>query len=223
MAIGAIIGIISSVIQAVRAFNPPEPPQMADKLFSKLDEMGQGAIQSADLQTAFEKIKSGVAGGADKLFTKLDSDSDGKLTRSEFSSSVNQLAEQLDQHYQRVRLHGEGGIPPPASDAGFTQEDLGGLVSGIASNFNKADADGDGRVSLKEARNFGQASGGAAQMQTATSATADGRNVEMMLMVVRLMQAYGVVQGTSTTAGANNDSNNDSNNTAAASKISILG
>jgi len=202
MAIGAIIGIISSVIQAVRAFNPPEPPQMADKLFSKLDEMGQGAIQSADLQTAFEKIKSGVAGGADKLFTKLDSDSDGKLTRSEFSSSVNQLAEQLDQHYQRVRLHGEGGIPPPASDAGFTQEDLGGLVSGIASNFNEADADGDGRVSLKEAREFGRVESGGAATQMQTAAT-DSRNVEMMLMVVRLMQAYGVV------GGSDGNSNND--------------
>ncbi len=222
MGIGVIIGIISSVIQAARAFSPPEPPpsQMADKLFSKLDVMGQGEIGGADLQTAFEKIKSDVSGGADKLFTKLDGDGDGKLTRSEFSSSVNQLAEQLDQHYQHVRLHGEGGMPPPASDVGFTQEDLGGLVSGIVNNFNKADADGDGRVSLKEARSFGQASGSAAQMQTAAT---DSRNVEMMLMVVRLMQAYGVVQGTSTTAGANNDSNNDSNNTAAASKISILG
>jgi Ca2+-binding EF-hand superfamily protein len=202
MGIGAIIGIISSVVQAVRAFSPPEPPpsQMADKLFSQLDVSGQGAIQGSDLQTAFEKIKSSATDSADKLFSKLDSDGDGRLTRSEFSSSVNQLADQLDQHYQRVRLHGEGGMPASVGGAGFTQEDLGGLVSGIANNFNKADADGNGRVSLKEARDFGQAAGGAAQMQTAA---ADSRNVEMMLMVVRLMQAYGVVQGTSTTTADN--------------------
>ncbi|MBK6631782.1 MAG: EF-hand domain-containing protein [Betaproteobacteria bacterium] len=202
MGIGAIIGIISSVVQAVRAFSPPEPPpsQMADKLFSQLDVSGQGAIQGSDLQTAFEKIKSSATDSADKLFSKLDSDGDGRLTRSEFSSSVNQLADQLDQHYQRLRLHGEGGMPASVGGAGFTQEDLGGLVSGIANNFNKADADGNGRVSLKEARDFGQAAGGAAQMQTAA---ADSRNVEMMLMVVRLMQAYGVVQGTSTTTADN--------------------
>lgn len=199
MAIGAIIGIISSVIQAVRAFTPPEPQQMADKLFSKLDALGQGEIQSADLQTAFEKIKSTAAGGADKLFTKLDSDGDGKLTRSEFSGSINQLAEQLDQHFQRVRMHGEGAMSPPVGDAGFTREDLGGLVSGIAGNFNRADADGDGRVSLKEAQEFGKAVGGGAAAQVQTAA-ADSRNVEMMLMVVRLMQAYGVVNGSGSTA-----------------------
>ena len=193
MAIGAIIGIISSVIQAVRAFSPPEPPQMADKLFSKLDTLGQGEIQSADLQTAFEKIKADVTGGAEKLFTKLDSDGDGRITRSEFSGSINQLAEQLDQHYQHVRMHGEGGTPPSISNAGFNREELTSLTSSIAGNFNKADADGDGRVSLKEARDFGQsASGAAAQMQMAAT---DNRNVEAMLMVVRLMQAYGVVGG----------------------------
>ncbi|MBK6630926.1 MAG: hypothetical protein IPG33_07650 [Betaproteobacteria bacterium] len=70
MGIGAIIGIISSVVQAVRAFSPPEPPpsQMADKLFSQLDRLGQGAIQGSDLQTAFEKIKSSATDSADKLF-----------------------------------------------------------------------------------------------------------------------------------------------------------
>ncbi len=211
MGIGVIIGIVSSVIQAVRAFSPPEPPQMADKLFSQIDAMGQGSIQSADLQTAFEKIKSDVAGGAEKLFTKLDSDGDGRITRSEFSGSLNKLAEQLDQHYQRVRMHGEGARPAPTGDAGFTQAELGGLLSGIAGNFNRADADGDGRVSLKEARDFGQAAGsGTTQSPTAA---ADSRNVEMMLMVVRLMQAYGVVNRTGNTADSGN---------AAATKVSEL-
>lgn len=170
--IGALIGIVSSVIQIAQAVNRPDPvEQKADKLFSQLDALGQGEIQSADLQTAFEKIKSTAAGGADKLFTKLDSDGDGKLTRSEFSGSINQLAEQLDQHFQRVRMHG------------------------------------DGRVSLKEAQDFGKAVGGSAAAQVQTAA-ADSRNVEMMLMVVRLMQAYGVVNGNGSTA--------DSGSTAAA-------
>lgn len=195
MGIGAIIGIISSVVQVVRAFNPPEPPQVADKLFAKLDALGQGEIQGADLQTAFEKIKSGAAAGADRLFTKLDADGDGKITRSEFSSSVNQLAEQLDQHYMRLRLHGEGGLPPQAADAGFSRDELTGLASSIAADFDRADANGDGRVSLKEARALGQAVAGSAAPDL-KSAVADSRNVELMLQVVRLMQAYGVVGGT---------------------------
>ena len=196
MAIGAIIGLISTVFQAVRAFSPPEaaqPQQAADKLFSKLDEMGQGAIGSAELQTAFDKIKTDATGSADKLFSKLDADSDGKITKSEFSGSINQLAEQLDHHYMRMRMHGEGGMPPPSGDAGFSREELTGQLS----NFDKADANGDGRVSIKEAGALAHSAGSASSL---TTAAADSRNVELMLQVVRLMQAYGVVGGSTTSA-----------------------
>lgn len=219
MAIGAIIGLISTVFQAVRAFSPPEtaqPQQAADKLFSKLDELGRGEIDGAELQTAFDKIKADATGSADKLFSKLDADGDGKLTKSEFSGSINQLADQLDQHYMRLRMHGEGGMPPSA-DAGFTKDELTGQLSNLVGNFDKADADGDGRISFKEAKAFGKAN----SMDAAsafTTAAAGSQNVELMLQVVRLMQAYGVVQGASSTAGVNNDSNNS-----AGSKISILG
>lgn len=196
MAIGAIIGIISSVIQAVRTFSPPEPPQMADKLFSQIDAKGQGAIESADLQSAFDRIRAAGAGdSADRLFAKLDSDGDGRITRSEFSVSINRLAEQLDQHFMHMRMRGEAGTPPAAGNAGFSREDLSGMVSNLAANFDKADADGDGRVSLKEARALAQSDGVAA-------AAPDSRNVEMMLMVVRLMQAYGIVGATTGAAGS---------------------
>jgi Ca2+-binding EF-hand superfamily protein len=200
MAIGAIIGIISSVFQAVRAFSPPEaaqPQQAADKLFSKLDEMGQGAIGSAELQTAFDKIKTDATGSADKLFSKLDADSDGKITKSEFSGSINQLAEQLDHHYMRMRMHGEGGMPPPSGDAGFSREELTSQLSNLVGNFDKADANGDGRVSIKEARALAHSAGSST---ASPLAAAGNQNVELMLQVVRLMQAYGVVGGSTTSA-----------------------
>jgi Ca2+-binding EF-hand superfamily protein len=200
MAIGAIIGIISSVFQAVRAFSPPEaaqPQQAADKLFSRLDEMGQGAIGSAELQTAFDKIKTDATGSADKLFSKLDADSDGKITKSEFSGSINQLAEQLDHHYMRMRMHGEGGMPPPSGDAGFSREELTGQISNLVSNFDKADANGDGRVSIKEARALAHSAGSST---ASPLAAAGNQNVELMLQVVRLMQAYGVVGGSTASA-----------------------
>jgi len=223
MAIGAIIGLISSVVSAVRAFSPPEttssaqPQQAADKLFSKLDELGKGAIGSADLQSAFDKIRTEGAAGADKLFAKLDADGDGKITKSEFTSSINRLADQLDDHFMRLRVHGEGGPPPLSGEAGFTKEELSGQLSNIVGNFDKADADGDGRVSFKEAKAFvkGHADGPASALQASASGN---QNVELMLQVVRLMQAYGIVQGSSSTAGVNNDTHNS-----AASKISILG
>ncbi len=209
MGIAAIIGIVSSVIQAVRAFSPPEAPQQtqqpqqkADRLFEELDAMQQGFIQRSDLQTAFDRIATTTSSNADALFARLDADGDGAITRNEFSGSISRLADQLDSQYMRQRLHGGNAAPPPAAEAGFTREDLTGLVSNIASNFERADANGDGRVSIGEARAF-ERSNTLASATSAPSAGADGRSVEMMLQVVRLMQSYGIVGGSN--AGADND------------------
>lgn len=199
MAIGAIIGLISTVFQAVRAFSPPEaaqPQQAADKLFSKLDELGQGAIGGAELQTAFDKIKADATGSADKLFSKLDADGDGKLTKSEFSGSINQLAEKLDDHFMRLRMHGEDG-PLPSANTGFTRDELTSQLSNLVGNFDKADANGDGRVSIREARALAHSAGSST---ASPLAGAGNQNVDLMLQVVRLMQAYGVVGGSTTSA-----------------------
>jgi hypothetical protein len=202
MGIAAIIGIVSSVIQAVRAFNPPEtaqtaqPQQKADKLFAELDAMGQGLIQRADLERAFDKIAGKATAGAENLFTKLDADGDGAITRSEFTSSIGRLADQLDQHFHRTRVQGEGGLPPVA-EAGFTRDELSGQLSSIVGNFDKADANGDGRVSIGEAKEFARTNvGGSVRLLAG-----DNQNVELMLQVVRLMQAYGIVGGNAATAG----------------------
>lgn len=201
MAIGAVIGIISSVISLARAFSSDEPKaaapeQKADKLFAKLDEMGRGEIGAGELQAAFGKIGSAATAGADRLFARLDADGDGKLTRGEFSRSINRLAEQLDEHYLRLRLQGDGRLPALASsDTGFTREELSGQLTNIISNFGKVDADGDGRASLREIQAYARQG----RLEQASPANA---NVELMLQVVRLMQAYGVVGGAPVTAEA---------------------
>lgn len=200
MAIGAIIGIISSVISAVRAFSTPDtaaPQQASDKLFAKLDELGKGEISGTDLQSAFEKISPGAGANADKLFSRLDSDGDGKITQSEFTGSINRLSDQLGDHFMRLRLKGEGALSS-AGDAGLSKDQLNGQLSGLISNFDRIDKNGDGRVSLKEMVDFGRL-----RSADAASPTADGAQVEMMLQVVRLMQAYGVVKGDSTTTAGN--------------------
>jgi hypothetical protein len=159
MGIAAIIGIVSSVIQIARSFNAPETPQAAqpqqkaDKLFAELDAMGRGAIEPADLEKAFDRIGDKATAGAERLFAKLDADGSGAISREEFTGSINRVADQLDQHFHRLRLHGEGN-PSPAAEAGFTREELAGQLSSVAGNFDQADANGDGRVSLKEARDL---------------------------------------------------------------------
>ena len=59
MAIAAVIGLVSTVFQVVRAFGPPEaapPGQKAERLFAELDAFGRGEIGPLELERAFERI-----------------------------------------------------------------------------------------------------------------------------------------------------------------------
>jgi Ca2+-binding EF-hand superfamily protein len=186
IAIGTIISLAASVFQVIQAVNRPDPStQKADQLFSQLDAVGKGAIESADLQSAY-----------DKMFAKLDANSDGTVSKEEFSGSINRLAEQLDQHYMRLRMYGD-----PASKTGFSQDELTGLASHIANNFNNADSDGDGKLSIKEAANFGKVTSTDSLSAPATS-PAESQNVELMLQVLRLMQVYGTNQSATNSSGS---------------------
>lgn len=186
MGIAAVIGIVSSLIQIARSFGTPPPPEgRSERLFAELDALGRGEIGRTELEQAFDRLAGKTGAGAERLFAKLDADGDGRITRSEFTGSIERLADQLEQHFMRVRLHGEG-APPPADDAGFTREALAGPLTSLVSNFDRADANSDGRLSLGEIRAWATAAGGA---------PADG-SLDLMLQVVRLMQAYGLVGGT---------------------------
>lgn len=215
--ISNIGGSASIAMQSMRSMQRPDPAQMAEKLFSKLDASGQGYIQKSDLQAAFDKISattSSEASSADDLFSQLDTDSDGKVTKQEFSDSLKQLSEQLDNHFMSMRMNGGmqgvGGMPPPPppqageEDAGFTKEELtsqldeigssdskrASLISNIVNNFEAADTDGDGKVSFKEAMAYDQADKSASSASAESSSTTSSsstKNTEMGVMV-KIMQ-----------------------------------
>ncbi len=195
--IGTIISLAATAFQAYQAATRSDSPtQKTDQLFSQIDASGKGSIEGADLQSAFDKIAAQATVKADQLFSRLDADSDGKVSKEEFSSSINRLAEQLDQHYMRLRMYGE-----QSSKTSFSQEELTGLASNITNNFSQADANGDGKISIKEAINFGKANSSGSLPASATS-SAEGQNVELMLQVMRLMQAYGTSQSASDSSGS---------------------
>jgi Ca2+-binding EF-hand superfamily protein len=210
------------ITQGMQQRQRPNPTQMAENLFSRIDTSSQGYIEKADLQAALDKTTSGSSSSVDDLFTKLDSDSDGKVTKQEFSDVLTALAEQMDQQYSSMRMNnamqggsmgGPGGMPPPpppGDDAGFTKEELtsqleeigGGdsersnLISNVITNFDEADTDGDGKVSFKEAMAFEQSSSatGASASASESTTTASDTDSEARLMqqIMRLMQAYDI-------------------------------
>ncbi len=156
----------------------PDPAQMAEDLFSKIDTSGQGYIEKSDLETAFSELSSDT--DVDALFSQLDTDGDGKVTQSEFTSTLQQLDAQM---VQMQVQQGMGSMPPPpppggqGGDEGFTQDELESqlaeisdsdsdsdsnratLISSIVDNFDEADSDGDGKVNFDEAMSYAEANG----------------------------------------------------------------
>ncbi len=196
--IGTIISLAATAFQAYQAANRSDAPtQKTDQLFSQIDATGKGSIEGADLQSAFDKVAAKATVKADQLFSRLDADGDGKVTKDEFSGSINRLAEQLDQHYMRLRMYGE-----QSGQASFSQDQLTGLASDITNNFSKADADGDGKISIKEAAAFAKANSTGSLSSAASATPAEKLNVDLMLQVMRLMQAYGMHQGAANSSGS---------------------
>jgi Ca2+-binding EF-hand superfamily protein len=144
----------------MRGMHRPDPTKMAENLFSQLDTSGQGYIQKADLQSAFDKVSSSGTSSSssstnvDDLFTSLDTNSDGKVTKQEFADSLKKLQDSLDQQFQDGRMqmamqaggtggmNGMGGMPPPpppqgGNDKGFTKDELSSQLNELGSSDSK--------------------------------------------------------------------------------------
>lgn len=187
--------------------------QFASALFSKIDTRQQGYISQDDLTTAFSLVDQarGKRSNIDaaEVFKQFDSDSDGKVTKDEFSTAIENLAAQLDQQLMSSRVGGAGGMPPPPpkDDAGFTKDQLSSqleeigssdskrseLLNKIVSNFDKADTDGDGKVSFKEAMAYDKSTQTSDSSSTDTRSTNAQANGEAQLMakILQLAHAYG--------------------------------
>ena len=204
-----------AAMQPGRHSQRPDPTQMAETLFSKLDASGQGYIEKSDLAAAFSQLGANTSTGSstssvDELFTKLDSDSDGKVTKQEFSDTLRALAEQMDQQFQSMRMQAAmpqrgGDMPPPpppgGHDGGMTKDQLSTMASAVAgsdsaatsqlseliANFDAADTNQDGKVSFNEAIAFDQ-SGSSASSQAASGQTESSPSSTSDTSELRLMR-----------------------------------
>ncbi|MBS1210400.1 MAG: calcium-binding EF-h [Proteobacteria bacterium] len=218
---------------------------LASSLFSKLDTKNQGYIDKTDLQSALSSLSSSSSTtSVDDVFASLDSNQDGKVTESELATSLQTLADQIESQLNSMRMDSAmsaaGSMPPPPppsdsdsqNDSGFTKAELtsqlseigssdskrSSLISNIVANFDEADTDGDGKVTMKEAMAYDQASSSSSTTSstavTASSTSSDSSSTSsstseddlaLMLRLVQLAQSYGAF-------------NTDSNST----KISLL-
>lgn len=214
----------------------PDPSKIADNVFSKLDTKSQGYLEIADLESAFNTINSNSSTAssstdnstADALFKKLDSDGDGKVTKSEFSTGLKKLSDELESQFNARRTTDASGSqgpqgadrppPPPPNgdqDAGVSKTELTSMASDVsksdraaganltkvAEDFEAADTNQDGKVSLKETLAYIEKSAATSRasstVSSASSASADSSsdsasNTDAALFkkVLQLLQAY---------------------------------
>lgn len=206
------------------AMQRPDPSQMVSNLFSKLDTKNQGYLEKSDLTSAFSQLSSSSESSSvsvDEIFSQLDSDSDGKITESDMTASLKKLAEELDSGFNNMRTQGmggpqgAGGMPPPpppeeaSEDTGFTKDELtakasevsstdsnlSALMSSIASNFDAADSDGDGKVTSKEAMAYQESQKTSVASSSSTSSTTDttsstSSDAAILKRIMQLMDSY---------------------------------
>lgn len=216
------------------AMQRPDPAKMVSNLFSKLDTKNQGYLEKSDLESAFSQISSSSSDSSsasvDQIFSQLDSDGDGKITEQEMSSSLQQLADQLDTGFNNMRttsMQGAGGMPPPPppqdaeDDTGYTQDELttmasevsstdsnlSTLLSNIVSNFDAADADGDGKVTAKEAQayqNSQTSTVNSTSDSSSSSSTTSSTSSEAAVLkrIMQLMESYGGMDQSANLYGA---------------------
>lgn len=193
-------------------------------LQSAFDSISSSTSSSSSSSSSVDSLFSSIDGNSDGKVTKSE------LTSS-LEQLASQLNNAFDQMRMSGGQGGPGGMaggphpgPPPSdgqngksSDTGFTKDELtqqlsdmgstdskrSSLISSIVSNFDKADANGDGKVNREEAMAFGKSqqnasSSGSTGSTSATSSSSSSKSSEAayMMQMMMLTQAYG---GSSTT------------------------
>lgn len=192
----------------------------ASAVFQKLDSKQQGYLDQADFSAALSAL--GTQGQVQQStpddeqqaawFSQLDADQDGKLTSDEFSTSV---AQQLyNAQGQTGMARGPHGLPP--EDTGKTLDELTAMADEIGNSdskaaaglqaiidqFDSADADKDGKVTMQEAMALKQQSASATGSDSSTISntatnqnSADSSQLRLQQTLMQLMKTYGAAAG----------------------------
>ncbi len=219
--IGNVSSLIASSYSGIGSarHQRPDPAEMAEDLFSRLDTTGKGYIEQSDLESALSGLTTSSSSlssaSASEIFSQLDGDGDGKITQDEMSSGISKLAQALDDQFNQSRM--QGGMPPPpppprGGDSGFTKDELSSklsevgssdparanLLSNIVSNFDAADTDQDGKVTFQEAMAYDRANPSSGDVDTSTSSS--NTEAQVFRQIMDLLRAYGASEQGNETA-----------------------
>ncbi len=193
-----------------------QPPKLSQEqlkpdagaVFQKLDSQQKGYLEQADFSAALSQLQQSADDEQSaEWFSQLDADQDGKLTSDEFSTAV---SEQLYNAQGKFGMPGGGpqGMPPmgppPGEDEGKTVDELTAMVEELSSTdskaaaglqtiidqFDSADANKDGKVTMQEAQTLKQQSQSKTD-STTTANTEDSSQLRLQQTLMQLMKTYG--------------------------------
>lgn len=186
------------------------------------DRNGENGFTAEELSAQLAEIgsndneRSSLISNILENFDQADSNGDGKVSFEE-AMAFDQGDTGTSASMNETTLQGADRMPPPPAPGGFgnmnesglskeelasllseidsTESDLANQISNIIDNFDEADMNGDGRVSLRETMAFNQDEAtqavGSSSNETATASSSEETlNAKVMLQVLRLVQAY---------------------------------
>ncbi|MFA9440585.1 EF-hand domain-containing protein [Uliginosibacterium sp. sgz301328] len=223
--VSSVSSISSSLVSSLmQARQKPSASDVAGEIFSKLDTSGQGYLDKASFTSALSSTAGSSSSDAEEVFNAIDEDGDGKVTQSELADTLQKLSDQLDGARMNQAMSAGGFAPPPPppsdeSDTGMTQDeltsfaedvsstdgDLSSMLSDVASNFDAADTNGDGKVTFDEAMTYQQtkASSSTTNADASGSANTDAQSDRKVLQqIMQLVRAYGASDESGYTSSA---------------------
>lgn len=174
-----------------------------DQLFSTLDSDSDGKVTKDELTSSLQKVADELNSQFDQMRMGMGGGQGGP---------------------------GGAGGPPPGpppgggqggQDSGFTKDELtqqlseigssdserSTFISNVVNNFEAADADGDGKVTFKEAQAYNQSldsssTSSASTDSTSSTTTAAANDNAVQQQILKLLQAYGVGLADSSTSSS---------------------
>lgn len=190
--------------------------EAAGNLFGKLDSQNKGYLEQSDFSGLLNGLQNDEASTkSEELFSSLDSDKDGQLTSSEFSDSFSNLL-----YSAEGTLGPMGPRPAPPEDSGKSKEELTALLEeleqddekstqglqSLLDNFDTADADGDGKVTMQEAKSFRESQQTESSSLASKVSTGSDQSESISKLLSRTMQqlmdTYGGLTKTNSQSGS---------------------
>lgn len=176
--------------------------EAAGQLFSQLDSQNKGYLEQSDFSSLLSTLQNDQASSkSEELFSSLDSDGDGQLTSTEFSDNFSNLIYSAQGSI--------GNRPAPPQDSGKSKDELTAMLEeleqegnksteglqSLLDNFDSADTDADGKVTMQEAKSFreSQQTESSSLASQVSSGSDSSENISKLLSrtMQQLMDTYG--------------------------------